>query len=51
MSHKDVGPKEQQQRDMREAKLARAKPAVAELREKVAAVKLKPPKPKKAKVK
>ena len=50
MAHDKICPKEQALRDMREAKLDR-KPAVAELRKAVVAVKLKPRKVKKAKVK
>jgi hypothetical protein len=50
MSESKIGPKEQQLRDMRAAKAAR-KPVVAELREQVAAVQARPPKPKKAKKK
>lgn len=48
MAHDKIGIKEQQLRDMREEKLKR-KPPVAELREKVAAVKMKPRKAKKVK--
>jgi hypothetical protein len=47
---KEIGPKEQQLRDMRAAKAAK-KPVVAELREQVAAVQVRPPKPRKAKKK
>ena len=50
MAHDKIGQKEQALRDMREAKSTR-KPAVATLREAVAAVKPKPRKAKKAKVK